>query len=182
MTTDNSPLEKSSSSGNVLVKVDGWGTLGPKLSEYHFSDIIGIIGLLISVFTLYQAASAKTAARAAAETAIRFRDALEIASKLAELASSLRTIRDLYLADSPLLLEHLKDRTIGISVSVKTMMDTDEEAQELMEQIEIHLRSDVRIHKDEVKRKSQLERLAGKTIRLADKVESLKAKRLTDGI
>ncbi|WP_311220757.1 MULTISPECIES: hypothetical protein [unclassified Acidovorax] len=164
------------------IKTDGWGSLGPVLTEYHFGDLLGILGLIISVLTFFQAKSARKAATSAAATAIKARNDLETASLLSELVGILRTIRDLYHADNVALLDLLKDRAVDISVNTKATLSDDENAVELMSNIEKHLRQNTKIHKDEVKRKAQFQRAANMIIKLADNVELLKSKRLKNGI
>ncbi len=165
----------------VQARTDGWGSVGPVLTDYHFGDILGLLGLALTLITFFQARSAKKAAKQAADTAIKARDDLETASQLAELAGNLRAIRDLYNADNTELMDLLKDRAVSIAMNTRVILSNDANAVSLMESIESHLRQETMIHKDEVKRKNQFQRLAIATVRLADSVELLKSERLKNG-
>lgn len=90
---------------------DGFGQFGVSLTKYHVGDFLGFVGLLISVLTLFAAQSARRAAKAA----LVKRDAIELASLFADLASHCRAVRTILALDDWTRLSEAVDSAVGIS-------------------------------------------------------------------
>lgn len=180
--TDIAPVAK------VEVKVgnptDGFGVVGPMLTNYHVGDVAGLIGLLLTWLTYRQAKAAKAAAQKAAAAAIKNRDQLETATRLSELSGRLRAIRDVYRTDNWGYLEMSKDHAVAIAVEVKAIEVNNSALVELMSEIEAALREEppaLEHIKDEEKRHNVRRKLAQRTNKLADNVDAIRLTKVKHG-
>lgn len=171
-------------SNGVSQPTEKLGSVGQSLSAYHVGDIVGILGLLLTFFTFVQARGAKNAAIKAAETAIKNRDYVEIATRLTELSAKLRLIRDVYRTDDWSTIEITKDHAVAIAVEIKAIEIGNEEIVILMNSIEVVLR-EIDPSLDDIKSDSK-KRLAKvsysqRVNKLADKVDLIKISKVKNG-
>jgi hypothetical protein len=166
------------------ILADGLGRVGPILSSYHVGDLAGLVGLLLTWLTYRQAKAAKAAAQRAATAAIKNRDQLELATRLAELSGKLRTIRDVYRTDDWSSLEISKDHAVAIAVEVKAIEANNDELVRIMVEVEQLLREvDPRLEniKDENKRHGVKMKLGQRTNKLADNVDAMRLRKVKNG-
>jgi hypothetical protein len=127
--------------------------------------------------TFLQARAAKAAAKEAAATAIRSRDRVEVAARLADLSNRLRGIRDVYRSDDWSYLDVAKDQAVSLAVEVAATLKNDAEIVRLMTEIQASVRADdplIEHMKDDAKRRSTQARCALRVNKLADAVDLAK--------
>lgn len=166
-----------SASAAALVVTEPLGASGRLLSAYHIGDLTGILGLVLTGMTFLQARAAKAAAKEAAATAIRSRDRVEVAARLADLSNRLRGIRDVYRSDDWSYLDVAKDQAVSLAVEVAATLKNDAEIVRLMTEIQASVRADdplIEHMKDDAKRRSTQARCALRVNKLADAVDLAK--------
>ena len=163
---------------------DGLGPVGSWLSSYHVGDLTGLLGLFLTWLAYKQAKAAKSAAQKAAETAIKNRDHLEMATLLSDLSGRLRTIRDIYNSSTWDYADPIKDNAVSLAVEIRSTEFNNIDLTSLMKEIEIFLRDSPRslLHiKDEEKRDRAKSKLIQKTIKFADSVDAMKLQKVKHG-
>lgn len=163
-----------SASAATHAVTDQLGESGRLLSAYHVGDLLGIVGLILTVLTYFQARAAKTAAKEAAASAIRSRDRVEVAARLTELSNRLRGLRDVYRTDDWSYLDTSKDQAVSLAVEVAATLKNDAEIVRLMTEIQTSLRAvDPMIEhlKDDTKRLKAQRNCMARVSSLADAVD-----------
>lgn len=179
----NGDAEKPVASAKTEMPTDGLGVYGPVISSYHVGDFFGLIGLVLTILTFWQAKAAKNAAKEAASAAIENRDRVELVTRLAELAAKLRVIRDVYRAGDLESVETTRDHAVAILIEIQGA-NKDTDILNLMQEINEFLREilpDLDRVKDDVKRGRIRADLVHRTNVYTDKVEFFRIGRMKNG-
>jgi hypothetical protein len=159
-------------------------SIGQVLTDYHVGDLIGLIGLLLTVFTFIQATVAKREAKRAADAAIRNRDVLESAAGLTDLSNHLRAIAAVYDSDNWSFLQLPKDQAIAVAIRMEATLSADLDTVKLMIRIRETLREEdptLQHIKEESKRLRFKATRSLRVRKLADEVELLKNRKVKHG-